>query len=435
MCATELPVKRLSHTDPHIAVIGGGPAGLMATEMLGGAPLPVILYDSMRSVGRKFLLAGKGGLNLTHSEPFGDFCRRYGPHEAALRPFLETFGPAELRQWAHDLGIDTFVGSSGRVFPAEMKAAPLLRRWLSRLRAAGIQFALRHRWQGWTADGALRFTTPDGEKRVRPTAVILALGGASWPQLGSDAAWVPWLQARGIPITPLQPANCGFTHPWSDHFRGRFAGTPLKTVALRVADSEGNTFQRRGEFVIADYGVEGSLIYAAGALIREEIGRAGTAVVHLDLVPDFTLAALTRKLSRPRGSRSLSSHLQSRTGLKGVKTGLLWEFLPRPQWEDPAALAAAIKNLPIPLHAPRPIAEAISSAGGVSFTALDENLMVKSMPGLFCAGEMLDWEAPTGGYLLTACFATGRAAGLGVRRWLEKRPSTPATNVQRKDGM
>ncbi|MCB8969019.1 MAG: TIGR03862 family flavoprotein [Ardenticatenaceae bacterium] len=405
-----------------VAIIGGGPAGLMAAEILSQEPtVQVHLYDAMPSVGRKFLLAGKGGLNLTHSEPFDAFLSRYGARRPQIEPLLTEFGPQAVRAWAQELGVDTFIGSSGRVFPTEMKAAPLLRAWLRRLRAAGVVFHVRHRWTGWTDEGALHFATPQGTQLVLPTATVLALGGGSWARLGSDGAWVPLLRARGVGVAALQPANCGFDAAWSDHFRERFAGHPLKTVVLHFTNTQGETFQRRGEFVVTATGVEGSLVYAVSALLRDEIAAVGSATFSLDLVPDITEQQLYDKLSRPRGSRSFSSYMQSRIGLKGVKVGLLHELLPPATRNDAAQLAAAIKALPIRLLAPRPLDEAISSAGGVTFAALDEHLMLRALPGVFCAGEMLDWEAPTGGYLLTACFASGRAAGHGVLHWLRER--------------
>jgi hypothetical protein len=401
-----------------VIIIGGGPAGLMAAEVLSQAGVRVDLYDAMPSVGRKFLLAGRGGLNLTHSEALEPFLARYGERRPQIEPLLEAFSPDDLRAWAENLGIETFVGSSGRVFPTDMKASPLLRAWLNRLQADGVSFHLRHRWQGWHEDGTLRFTNLDGELTVSADAVILALGGGSWARLGSDGAWVPWLAEKGVGIAPFKPANCGFDVAWSDLFKERFAGTPLKTVILSFTDSQGRTFERQGEFVITETGVEGSLIYAVSALLRDEIEEVGTAVIHLDLAPNRTQTWLTQRLSLPRGSRSQSSHIQSQTGLKGVKTGLLRKFVSKENFSNPAKLAAAIKALPIPLIAPRPLDEAISSAGGITFESLDENLMLKALPGTFCAGEMLDWEAPTGGYLLTACFASGYVAGQGVLSWL-----------------
>jgi len=324
-----------------------------------------------------------------------------------------------LRAWAQALGVATFTGSSGRVFPTGMKAAPLLRTWLHRLRAAGVSLHVRHHWTGWNDDGALRFSTPRGERAVHADAMVLALGGGSWPQLGSDGAWAPLLAQRGVAISPLLPSNCGFDSGWSEHFRARFAGTPVKTVVASFTDRQGRTFRQEGEFIVTETGIEGGLVYALSAPLRDEIAAAGTATLHLDLAPGRDAARLLEELAHPRGRRSLSSHIQSRTGLKGVKTGLLRELAPAADFADPARLAAAIKALPLSLLAARPLAEAISSAGGIAFEALDERLMIRSLPGVFCAGEMLDWEAPTGGYLLTACFATGRAAGLGAVRWLQ----------------
>ena len=402
-----------------VAVIGGGPAGLMAAEVISRNGLRVDVYNAMPSAGRKFLLAGKGGLNLTHAEPQDAFRSRYGMRRPQLEPLLDAFGPDALRDWARGLGVETFVGTSGRVFPAGMKAAPLLRAWLHRLREAGVRFHMRHRWLGWDDEGALRFATPQGEHRLRADAVVLALGGGSWPKLGSDGAWVQWLAQRGVEVAALRPANCGFDIDWSEHFRTRFAGHPVKPVVVSFTEASGAAQRRQGEFVVTATGVEGSLIYALSAHLRDEIAANGNAVLHLDLAPGRELPRLIDELSRPRGSRSLSSHLQSRTGIKGVKAGLLREVLPAEAFADPVRLAAAIKALPLRLVAPRPLEEAISSAGGVAFEALDEHLMIRMLPGVFCAGEMLDWEAPTGGYLLTACFASGRAAGRGALAWLK----------------
>jgi uncharacterized flavoprotein (TIGR03862 family) len=398
------------------AVIGAGPAGLMAAEVLSQAGREVHVFDAMPSAGRKFLLAGKGGLNLTHSEPFDTFITRYGMRSAQLAPWLHDFGPQALREWAHGLGVETFVGTSGRVFPIDMKAAPLLRSWLHRLRAAGVQFHMRHRFLGWANDGALRFATPQGEYGVRAQAVVLALGGASWSRLGSDGAWVALLQARGVPIAPLLPSNCGFDvrGGWSSYFASRFAGQPFKSVAIRFGP-----FHRQGEFVATATGVEGSLIYAASALLRDEIVRNGSATFELDMLPAHGLQHVLAQAAHPRGSRSLASHLKSRLGLGGIKLALLHELLPKADLHDPAKLATAIKALPVTVTTPRPIDEAISTAGGVRLDALDEQLMLRAAPGVFCAGEMLDWEAPTGGYLLTACMASGRAAGLGASRFPE----------------
>jgi uncharacterized flavoprotein (TIGR03862 family) len=402
--------------EPVAAVIGGGPAGLMAAEVLADAGVAVHLYDAMPSVGRKFLLAGKGGLNLTHSEPMPGFALRYGARAEPVATWLDAFPPDAARAWAAALGIDTFVGTSGRVFPTDLKAAPLLRAWLHRLRGRGVTLYMRHRWQGWGDDGALRLTTPQGSIDVRPRVAVLALGGASWPQLGSDGAWVPWLRAAGADVHALVPANCGFEITWSAHVRQRFAGAPIKPVVLRF----GAAFERQGEFVLSDYGIEGSLVYAASAAIRDAITRDGRTSITLDLLPGHDAARVAREVAHPRGARSLGSHLKSRLGLEGAKAALLHEVLPREDLADPARLAAAIKALPLTLTAPRPIAEAISSAGGVALESLEPDLMLRSRPGVFCAGEMLDWEAPTGGYLLQASMASGRVAGAGAARWLAR---------------
>lgn len=401
-----------------VAIIGGGPAGLMAAEMLCHAGVKVDLYDAMPSVGRKFLMAGKGGLNISHAEAFEMFLSRYAERRSELEPMLTDFSPDALRAWLSDLGFDTFVGSSGRVFPTDMKAAPLLRAWLHRLRLAGVVFHVRHRWLGWNDDNTLlRFATPSGEQFVKADAVVLALGGGSWARLGSTGAWVDVLQQRGIEIAPLKPANCGFDVVWSEHFSHRFAGQPLKGVSLSL-ESKTSFGCQKGDFVITKTGVEGGLIYTASALLRETCAATGSAIIYLDLTPDKALAVLIDKLSQPRGKDSIANHLRKRVGITGVKAGLLRELLPATDFNNPVKLATAIKALPIKLLAPRPIDEAISTAGGVPFEALNEQLMIKDLAGVFCAGEMLDWEAPTGGYLLTACFASGRAAGNGVLTWL-----------------
>lgn len=402
-----------------VAIIGGGPAGLMAAEVLIQGGARVDLYDAMPSVGRKFLMAGKGGMNITHAEPAEAFISRYGARRAQIKPLLDAFGAEALREWVHGLGITTFVGTSGRVFPSEMKAAPLLRAWLHRLRKAGVHFHMRHRWCGWSKENAaLCFITEQGEVTAHADAVVLALGGGSWARLGSDGAWVPLLAQRGIPVKPLQPANCGFDVGWSEHFSKKFAGHPLKSVTLTFIDAAGNSHRRQGDLMVTANGVEGGPIYAMSALLRDEIAATGAAVIYLDLAPGKALPRIIAEVAHPRGSRSMSSHLQSRANIKGVKTGLLRELLPPADFDYPERLGAAIKSLPLRLIAARPLDEAISSAGGVAFEALDEHLMVRAMPGVFCAGEMLDWEAPTGGYLLTACFASGRSAGLGAQDWL-----------------
>lgn len=404
-----------------ITIIGGGPAGLMAAEAASAAGARVELYDAMASVGRKFLLAGKGGLNLTHSEPSERFLSRYGAQRAQIALLLASFGPDAVRAWARGLGIETFVGSSGRVFPTDLKAAPLLRAWLRRLRKAGVQFHVGHRWIGWDEQEALRFTTPEGNRSVHADAVVLALGGGSWPKLGSDAMWVPLLAGRGLHIAPLQPANCGFDVGWSEHFRTKFSGHPVKSVAIIVKNDAGAESWHPGEFVITETGVEGGVIYTVSASLRDEILAKGVATLRLDLAPDRDMPRLTHDLSRPRGKRTMATHLQRQAHIEGVKAGLLREVVSKEDFSDPARLAAAIKALSLRLVAPRPLEEAISTAGGISFEALDERLMVRALPGLFCAGEMLDWEAPTGGYLLTACFATGQVAGAGAATWLNKR--------------
>ncbi len=401
-------------------VIGGGPAGLMAAEILSAGGVRVDLYDAMPSVGRKFLLAGKGGMNITHAEDFEAFAGRYGKRRAEVEAWLDGFAPQQVREWIHGLGVATFIGSSGRVFPTDMKAAPLLRAWLHRLRESGVRFHMRHRWLGWR-DEALLFATPEGEKLERADATVLALGGASWARLGSDGAWVPLLAGRGADVAPLVPMNCGFDTGWSEHFSSRHAGTPLTTVGLAVEDVDGKRIYRKGQFVITATGIEGSLVYALSAPIRDRILRDGQATVWIDLLPDHDAARVLAEVTHPRGTRSMSSHLQSRLGIKGVKSGLLHECLGKEDYADTAKLAQAIKALPLTVLRPRPIDEAISSGGGVRFEALASPAgMLRALPGVFVAGEMVDWEAPTGGYLLTACFGSGRAAGLGALDWLAK---------------
>jgi uncharacterized flavoprotein (TIGR03862 family) len=422
-----------------VAVVGGGPAGLMAAQVLSSLGYSVHLFDAMPSVGRKFLLAGRGGLNLTHSEAFEHFVHRYGEQETQLKPILSEWGADQLRSWALALGIDTFVGTSGRVFPLEMKAAPLLRAWLSRLRhpASGkpVEFHMRHRLIGLKACSGAKLDQAQVEltfkvrglsstqvetRQWTAQSVVLALGGGSWSRLGSDGAWVPWLQAAGIPVNPLQPSNCGFHvagregHGWTPFFISRFAGKPLKSVAMEWTAPLGQISRQQGEFVASSYGVEGSLIYAASADLRKSIHAQGSAEFKLDLLPDWPLDKVVQAVSHPRGSRSLSSHLKGRLGIEGIKMALLNELLPPEVLRNSAQLALAIKGLSIKLTAARPMDEAISTAGGVAWDGLDEGLQTKVMPGVYVAGEMLDWEAPTGGYLLTACMATGYKAALSV---------------------
>jgi hypothetical protein len=410
-----------------VAIIGGGPAGLMAAEVISrsgaAANLHVDLFEAMPSVARKFLLAGKGGMNITHSEAATTFRARYGTRQERIAPLLDGFGPDALREWIHGLGIDTFVGSSGRVFPAGMKAAPLLRSWLHRLREAGVHIHVRHRWcaieQQDNGIYSLCFDTPRGEQRITADVVVLALGGGSWAKLGSDGRWVALLEQAGVAVAPLRPSNCGFDTGWSEHLRECFAGQPVKPLVASFTDAAGRVHRQQGELMITNYGVEGGLIYALSAPLRDTIEQTGGATLTLDLLPGHSLQRVIDEVARPRGSRSLSSHLQSRLGLKGVKTALLHECIARQDFSDAQRLAVSIKALPLRLIAPRPLDEAISSAGGVVFEALDQHLMIRRLPGVFCAGEMLDWEAPTGGYLLTACFSSGHAAGLGALAWLQ----------------
>ncbi|MBK5531306.1 TIGR03862 family flavoprotein [Pseudomonas sp. TH08] len=401
----------------HVAIIGGGPAGLMAAEVLSQAGIRVDLYDGMPSVGRKFLLAGVGGMNITHSEAYPAFLSRYAERAPNIAPLLRDFDADALCKWIHDLGIETFIGSSGRVFPTDMKAAPLLRAWLKRLRDSGVVIHTRHRWLGWDEHGALRIDSPDGEKTIQADATLLALGGGSWSRLGSDGAWMLALEQRGVGLAPLQPSNCGFeVQAWSELMVSKFAGAPLKNIAIGLNDD----IPRLGECVITATGIEGSLIYALSAPIREAINVHGAATIHIDLLPGRPVDKLQAALSKPRGSRSMAKHLHSQVGIDGVKAALLRELTDAATFADPALLARAIKALPLTLVKSRPLDEAISSAGGVTFEAMDERLMLKALPGVFCAGEMLDWEAPTGGYLLTGCFASGRAAGFGMLEWLRK---------------
>lgn len=405
---------------PGIAIIGGGPAGLMAAETARAAGIDVDLFDAMGSVGRKFLIAGKGGLNLTHSEPRPAFDARYRERAHEVGAWLDGFDADALRAWAGGFGIDTYVGSSGRVFPSDRKAAPLLRGWVRRLRESGVRFHVQHRWLGWDDAGALRFATPDGERRFDAPATILAMGGGSWPQLGSDGAWVGPLAAAQIDIAPLQAANCGFDIDWSAHLSEHFAGSPLKPVIAHWLDASGTEQSLQGECVLTQAGIEGSVIYAISADLRERITRDGEAMLWLDLAPGRDIERLRQALAKPRGKRSIGEHLRRQTGLDAAKIALVFETLGRDAGHDIDLLAKTIKRLPLKLLRARPIDEAISSAGGVRLEALDDALMLRAMPGVFCAGEMLGWEAPTGGYLLQACFASGRRAGRGAVAWLGK---------------
>ncbi|WP_293342035.1 TIGR03862 family flavoprotein [Parvibaculum sp.] len=399
---------------PRAAILGGGPAGLMAAERLARLA-DVHVFDSMPSFGRKFLLAGKSGLNITHGEQLEAFLARFGEARTLLEPALRAFPPNAIRDWAEALGIETFEGSSGRIFPVAMKASPLLRAWLARLRESGVSFHARHEWQGWTEDGALRFGTPDGEATFTADVTVLALGGASWPRLGADGSWTPFLSARGVETAPFRPANCGFDIQWSEHLLDRFAGSPLKSISLSFC---GRTV--KGDFVVTKTGIEGSAVYALSAALRDSLEAGANTVLMLDLAPDRTLSQLASALSAPRGKTSLANHLRKKAGIDGVKAALLREIAGKALLDDPAKLAHAIKNLPLRLDRPRPIAEAISVAGGIALSELDESFMLKKCAGVFAAGEMLDWEAPTGGYLLSACLATGRAAGEGAARWLRR---------------
>ncbi|HEY0662011.1 MAG TPA: TIGR03862 family flavoprotein [Lysobacter sp.] len=419
-------------TTSRLAVIGGGPAGLMAAEVARAAGIEVDLFEAKGSVGRKFLIAGKGGLNLTHGESRPAFDARYGDRANAVARWLDDFDADALREWARGFGIDTYVGTSGRVFPMDRKAAPLLRGWVRRLRDDGVRFHVHHRWLGWDKDDALRFATPEGECLVRADAVVLALGGGSWPELGSDGAWQPWLAERGVGVAPLQPSNCGFDIGWSEHFASRHAGAPLKPVVAHWRDLCGVEHALQGECVVTATGIEGSLVYALSPTLRDAIARDGSATLELDLAPRRELERLQRELAKPRAGRSLSEHLRRQVGLAGVKAALLYEVLEKSQLDDPDTLAQTIKRLPLVLERARPLAESISSAGGVRLEAMDDALMLHAVTdglpqgrlpeGIFCAGEMLDWEAPTGGYLLTACFASGLRAGRGAVAWLGARP-------------
>ena len=403
-----------------LAVIGGGPAGLMAAEAARAGGAEVHLFEAKGSVGRKFLIAGKGGLNLTHGEARPDFDMRYRERAGEIGRWLDAFDADALRGWARGLGVETYVGSSGRVFPLDRKAAPLLRAWVRRLKESGVQMHVQHRWQGWAEAGALRFDTPNGATTFAADALVLALGGGSWPQLGSDGGWVALLAAQGIDIAPLAPANCGFDVGWSALLAGKFAGAPLKPVVAHWQDAVGTAHALQGECVLTETGIEGSLVYAIAADLRTTIARDGSAVLQLDLAPGRELERLQADLSKPRNGRSLGEHLRRQAGLDAAKCALVFEVLDKAALQDMATVAAAIKRLPLRLLRPRPLAETISTAGGIRLESLGDSLMLRGRPGLFCAGEMLDWEAPTGGYLLTACFASGLVAGRGAAAWLAR---------------
>ena len=408
--------------DTEIAIIGGGPAGLMAAERLLAAGHQVSLFEAKGSPGRKFLIAGKGGLNLTHADARPLFDQRYRERAAEVGAWLDRFDGPALRQWAAGLGVATYIGSSGRVFPEDRKAAPLLRGWVRRLKEQGLALRVNHRWSGWQDDGRLQFHTPDGVVQVQARAIILATGGGSWPELGSDGQWVAPLRQAGVEVAELEPANCGFDIAWSEHFVQRQAGAPLKPVIAHWRDAAGQQHQLQGECVVSEAGIEGSLIYAIGADLRQAIKRDGHALLELDLVPGRELERLRRDLATPRRGRSFSEHLRRQAGIASVKAALLYEVLGRNAGDDLDAVASTLKRLPLKLLSPRPLAEAISSAGGVRLESLEPNLMLEQRPGVFCAGEMLDWEAPTGGYLLTACFASGLVAADGAHAWLASPP-------------
>lgn len=404
-------------TAKSVIVVGAGPAGLMAAEVIRAAGHQVDVYDAKPTAARKFLLAGIGGLNITHSEPYPQFIQRYYEKADWLDRSIRHFDADALRQWARDLGIETFVGSSRRVFPVEMKAAPLLRSWLKRLRESGVRFHMKHRLVA-LHERQLCFEAEDGRVDVSADAVVLALGGASWAKLGSDGAWQGMLATSGVKIHPLQSANCGFLTPWSDHLRQTFAGSPLKNIGIAFTTVGNAQLYQTGECILSEDGIEGSLIYAFSKHLRDAITQSGEARLLLDLLPDTSTPKLIKKLSATKSKESFSKYLKRTTGISGVKAALLYECSTPAERASATALAQIIKHLPITLHATRPIDEAISSAGGVCESSVDQHFMLKQLPGVFCAGEMLDWEAPTGGYLLTACFATGRSAGDGVNAYL-----------------
>jgi len=411
-----------SNQRARVAIIGGGPAGLMAAEIIAQAGFCVALYDAMPSVGRKFLLAGVGGMNITHSEPHAQLLQRYVHAAPAFKHSLDQFTATDLREWIHGLGIATFVGSSGRVFPADMKAAPLLRAWLHRLRELGVEIFPRHRWHGWSDDGSLIIVEQKNDQSISHTihadAVVLALGGASWQRLGSNGVWVTLLREKHIHVNDLLPSNCGFECAWSDTFQQEFSGAPLQTISLTAVDNQGELHSVRGEAMIARTGIEGTSVYALSSLLRDAIRACGSAELSIDLLPDLSCETIIHRINLPRGKNSMSNFLRKQLNLAPVKMALLRELTTKDVWLQPELLASSLKKLTLKLTGCRPIDEAISSAGGIHFGELTSQLMLNKMPGVFCAGEMLDWEAPTGGYLLTGCFATGRTAGVGVVNYL-----------------
>ncbi len=400
-----------------IAIIGGGPAGLMAAQWASGHGFNVHVYERKASVGRKFLIAGRGGMNLTHSEEFEAFCARFGNEKNSVSMWLEDFDNDAIRAWANDLGIDTFIGSSGRVFPTDMKAAPLLRAWLKQLRELNVHFHVNHFCTGISTDKVVKLQSPDGESTLQADAIIFACGGGSWPQLGSDGSWVAWLEALGVKVSTLQAANCGFNYAWTSVFKDKFSGHAIKPLRINLKNDDSKGLQ--GECVISEYGIEGSLIYALSRSIRENINQHGQATIYFDLLPDHSEERLAIMLSKPRNGRSLSDVLRRLFGLSAVKVSLIYELSDRSQLANNHYLIQCLKHLHLTFKSARPIAEAISTAGGVELPQLDEYLMLKNNPGIFFAGEMLDWEAPTGGYLLSASMASGRVAGLGAVQYLK----------------
>lgn len=402
-----------SQTDFDVVIVGAGPGGLMAAEELAAKGYRIAVFDAMPSAGRKLLQAGRGGLNLTHSEPKADFMQRYGEASQQIALWLAQFDADDLRAWAAGLGVETFVGSSGRVYPASMQAAPLLRHWLQRLKAAGVRFAMRHRWVGWNDDNALLFESAGEQVAVHARAVVLALGGASWPRLGSNGQWQALLESRGIQVNTFQPSNCGFNLQWSPVFQERFAGEPLKNVLFSFTDHRGQRWQKQGEAMLTQYGIEGSAVYALSAPLRDTLVANGTVTLYADLLPYKEGDELVKRLAKPHGKQSLSSHFK-RCGLSALQIGLLREVLMAENLQDAQRVVNTLKHYPLHLSSPRPIEEAISTAGGIALSEMDDALMLRKLPGVFAVGEMLDWEAPTGGYLLTAVMASAKVAADGV---------------------